>query len=102
MNLIQIFIVLVGASMTAQTCMASPRITENAVVRKSISTASWGLPERMAEEAIVRAVSIEDKLRVRSTSNALRHIEPPSVTQRIPQTELDFLESSYGLAKSIR
>jgi hypothetical protein len=88
--------------MTAHTCMAAPRIAENAVVRKSFSTASWGLPEQMAEEAIVRAASIEDKLRVRSTSYALRQIEPSSIIRRIPQTELDYLESSYGLAKSIR
>ena len=90
-------------------CTASSRITANAVVRQSIRTStSWGLPqpppmaERMAEEALVRAASMEDKLRVQSTTYALRHIEPSSVIQRIPQTELEFLESSFGLAKSLR
>ena len=93
--------------MTFNTCMASSRITSNAVLRKSTRTTSWGLPqppavEQIVEEAIVRAESMEDKLRTRSTTYALRQIEPLSVIQRIPQTELEFLESSCGLPKSIR
>ena len=103
------FVLVLVCMMTFQTCTASSRVTANAVLRKSTSGtgASWGLPQppvvdHLVEEAIVRAASIEDKMRSRSTTYALREIEPSSVMRRIPQTELEFLESSYGLAKFIR
>jgi hypothetical protein len=89
--------------------MASSSVATNAVMRRSTTgrTESWGLRQplsvdQMVEEAIVRTASVEDKIRTRSTTYALRQIEPLSVMQRIPQTELEFLESSYGLPKSIR
>jgi hypothetical protein len=105
MRCIQHFAILVTAALCPLST-ATSRITTNAAIQSSPSTGTqpWGLQtlERQTEEALIRSVSIEDTLRVRTTTFAVRRIGPSTVMQQSPQTELDFLETSYGLPKSIR
>lgn len=76
----------------------SQRAVSNAVVKK----VAWGCPpEQMTASALHLYVSHEEPLSKRTAKFAFREIKP-YFRDTDPKTELDFLESSYGLRKSIR
>lgn len=84
-------------------CLATLRTTNNAVLYHT-SSSPWGLQRTCIDCEIedLRLGSIEDKFRARQTKTAFREVEQRLTRQKVPQTELEFLESSHYLSKSIR
>jgi hypothetical protein len=89
---------LAAIAMVWQVCAASSR---------TVSTATMYKPKllELSEQhptvsAVSRSRSVEETLKIRLTNSALRQIDPSIV--HVPKTELEFLESAFGVAKSIR
>lgn len=85
---------------------AAPRRTASNSNAMTVSNAkvqkeSWGLPhDQEVDSALHRSDSYEEVLRMRATNFAYREIE--ASTRKTPKTELEYLESSFGLKKSLR
>jgi hypothetical protein len=104
-NMIQIarlaaFAILFSANVAA-TAADNLREVSNAVVQRPL----WGCQAGndnidTLKPAFHHSVSYEEAMYLRSAKNAYREIEPRSI--QMPTTELEFLESSYGLKKTIR
>jgi hypothetical protein len=63
----------------------------------------WGVSEaQQVDYAVIRSASMEETTKIRYTVFALRQIDYPSAQNSLPRTELEYLESSFGLQKSIR
>ena len=83
-------------------CNANPesqRIVTNAMVQ----SATWRVTspqDKQVEPALHRSTSYHELLHMRATSFAYREIKPAA--RRVPKTELEYLENSFGLKKSIR
>jgi ABC-type tungstate transport system permease subunit len=89
--------ILATVAMVWQVCAASSRTITTATNKPKL----WELSEQHpTESAVSRSRSVDETLKIRLTNSALGQIDPSIV--HVPKTELEFLESAFGVAKSIR
>jgi hypothetical protein len=94
------FALLFSANVAAAAPADNLREVSNAVVQRPL----WGCQANdeidTLKPAFHHSISYEEAMYLRSAKTAYREIEPRNI--RMPTTELEFLEDSYGLKKTIR